>query len=145
MEKTYPSKIDAWLLVLYWGAVIYLLWRIAGVFILRTSPNVNFGLQTILLLLLLVIITFSFFYPFRYHLDKRALTIKGGLFWRKTIDFSSIVSTEILTSAANGPALSLQKVVVKYQENGLEKAVFISPAQREKFVKALSEQEAANT
>ena len=144
MDKTYPSKIDTWMLVLYWGAVIYLLWKIAEVFVLRESPNTNFGLQTILLLLLLIIVTFLFFYPFRYHLDGRELTIKGGLFLRKTIDISSIISTELLTSAANGPALSLQKVLIKYKEDDLEKAVFISPAQREDFVKALSKQEASN-
>ena len=144
MEKTYPSKVDAWLLVLYWGAVIYLLWKIIEAFT-RTPSNVTFGLQTILLLLLLVVITASFFYPFRYHLSKRELTVKGGFFWRKTIDLSSVISTETLTSAASGPALSLQKVLIKYEENGSEKAVFISPAQREDFVRALSEQEAANT
>lgn len=144
MEKIYPSKIDAWMLVLYWSAVAYLLWKITEVFILRTSSNTNFGLQTILLLLLLVIITFSFFYPFRYRIDERALTVEGGLFWRKTIELSSIISTKLLTSAANGPALSLQKVLVKYRKDGLEKAVFVSPAQREDFVEALSKREASN-
>lgn len=129
-SKTYASRIDAWLYVLF--AVV-----IGAIFIgmgmsaaqegwLRFVQGAFVVLGVVGLLVWVVLGT-------NYTLEDRQLIVRSGPFtWRIPIDeITSIEKPKGFARTGSNPALSMDRLLVTY---GKGKRLMISPAEKEKFL-----------
>lgn len=117
---TYRSKIDLWIAV-----------------VLMTTPLVLIGLGLYLhqpaLLIIATIILAGYglaAFPVSYRVGTDCLVIRNGAMKTK-IRYSEIRSMRPARSALSSPALSLDRIEIRYSEEGI---VFISPADRRGFL-----------
>lgn len=129
--KTFSSKIDAWLVLVLAVSAILLLVALGVSVYHNPGPVMVIGMTaaTLLFLLLLGSIMFRTYYK----VDGKTLTIVSGpLRWKVPID--QISSVERTRNPLSSPALSLDRLRIRYAKN---RSVMISPADRERFIKAL--------
>lgn len=126
--KTYPSKIDAWLVCVLGSAV--LLPIVAGLLIARVSWSG--ALFSFLIAAFDVALLRGLVFPCRYTFFDDELRIDAGfLTWR--IPYRDIRSVEPSGSPLSSPALSLKRVKIVYGRS----SILVSPEPREEFIAEL--------
>ena len=133
-DETFPSRVDAWLVVVVVGAVALVAVEALSAF--ARSPLegwLNLGFLAGMLALVLLVA-----YPCSYTLTATQLVIRAGLVrWR--IDYADITGVEPSRSLWSAPALSLRRVKVSYAG----RFQLVSPRDRERFIAALNERVSA--
>ena len=127
---TYNSKKDTWLIMVIYGVV----WAsLAGcaTLVLSGSPidlfiAASMFIGGVILPIWLVRSTF-------YVLDDQQLAVRSGPF-RWSIPISKIKSVRRTRSMLSGPALSLDRVQIRYGRFGIFGMVLISPENRDQFL-----------
>jgi membrane protein YdbS with pleckstrin-like domain len=129
--KRFKSKIDRWIMVLLVVVIVTQIWAISTAASQAGEPLVTTGLilvgiAVVALMLWLIIGT-------HYTVDRGTLRIVSGPFrWKVPID--QISSVEATKSPLSSPALSLDRLRVRYGKN---RRILISPADRVGFLKAI--------
>ncbi len=133
--KTFKSKVDAWLVIVLAVSTIVLIAGLAATLYSRPDPlAVVVMLAATLLFLLLV---GSILLRTYYRVDAGMLTIVSGPL-RRSVAIDQITSVERTRNPLSSPALSLDRLRIRYGDN---KSVMISPADRDRFLKALGIEE----
>lgn len=127
-DKTYNSKIDAWLIMLTVLLLSSMLFR--GLMSLRFS--VAYAIMVLAVFGFSVLILLLFCYPCRYTLKIDHLLIQMGAL-RFRVDYADITRIEPSRSWWSGPALSLQRVRIDHGR----RFVLVSPMQRDRFIAEL--------
>lgn len=129
--KRFPSKIDAWLVIVFVAALF--VQTAAFVSVVRAGADtVAIAIMVIatLLLLLLVGSTLRFTY---YTVEGNTLKVRSGPFsW--TIPIDEIHTITPTKSPLSSPALSLDRLRIHW---GKKRRIMVSPADKDGFVKAL--------
>jgi hypothetical protein len=130
-NRVYPSKRDAWLVVVLWIAVLSMLavavpvWR---------DPDAGLGLSVGITALMIAGAAFSIWilYGTRYVLTDQQLVIYAGPFrWRVPLDaIQEIFPTH---NPLSSPACSLDRLKIRYE--GSRMGVMISPEDKEAFLR----------
>lgn len=128
--EVYRTRVDAWLV----GAVVLLLGGI-GVktglsFLQGQVPWAILGVAGVVLLVL-----WALTLPCKYTLANTCLIVNSG-FIRWHIPYQEIDTVELSQSVWTGPALSLQRIKIRYKQG---KQILISPVHREQFMAKLNE------
>ncbi len=140
MDLTFYSKVDTWLVVIYLMLTLIILYFLAKN-TKKFTKNSSFFIKDILyrLIILIVLILFIWlpFFNTKYIVNsKGVLIIKSGMFsWNiNTKSISFIGDSNKISSA---PALSLDRLILKYDNNGRVHKILISPKNKESFIKAI--------
>lgn len=129
--KTFKSKVDAWLVIVLAVSAVAL---IAGlVTALYRRPDPVAVVVMLAATLFFVLLVGSILLRTYYRIDRGTLTIVSGPL-RRTVAIDTITSVERTRNPLSSPALSLDRLRIRYGDN---KSVMISPADRDRFLKAL--------
>ncbi len=129
--KRFPSKIDAWLVVLLVIAIAGVIAGFVGVVLENEEPVVTLFMGAVMLLVVLLIV--SLLFRTYYSVEGETLRIVSGPFrWR--VPIAEIESIEPTRNPLSSPALSLDRLRVRYSG---KKSIMISPADKQRFAKAL--------
>ena len=129
--KRFPSKVDAWLVVLLVIAVAGVIAGFVGVVLENEEPVVTLFMGAVMLLVVLLIV--SLLFRTYYSVEGETLRIVSGPFrWR--VPIAEIESLEPTRNPLSSPALSLDRLRVRYSGR---KSIMISPVDKQRFAKAL--------
>jgi Bacterial PH domain len=133
----HPTKKDPWVMALmYFGLVVPTL-LLASMFFKGGVPiqalPVLLGVVVFYVLLLLAVAT-----PIEYDLSPTVLHIRAGWLLRISIPVADILSVHPTNNPLSSPALSLDRLDIRYRKAGGEKSVMISPLNKEDFVRELA-------
>jgi hypothetical protein len=124
-DVTYPSRIDAWLVILVGGSVgIVLVLALASY-----SHSPSESLQSLGVLAATLLFSALVGYPCQYTLTDAQLVIRSGLI-RQRIAYRDITAIEPSRSPWAAPALSLRRVKVSFSG----RFQLVSPRERERFI-----------
>lgn len=136
-SKTYPSKVDPWIVLT--ASAAFTLPLLAGVWHLYDAPAGEKASAAIILLppLLAGLGLLSIGVPIRYEITDTALIVRFG-FLRRAIPLTRIDGAEPSNSPVSAPAWSLRRLRIDYRnENGRRAHVHISPKGRRDFLQHL--------
>ena len=130
MDAVFRSKVDLWLLLLIVAVPIVALdFLLDGTGISDTGANLIIALTVVLALCLFAWLYFTT----RYTITAEALFVKSGPYtW--VISLREITSIEPTRSPASAPALSLDRLLIRY---GGDSELIVSPADKRGFVAAI--------
>jgi membrane protein YdbS with pleckstrin-like domain len=133
-KKQFKSKIDRWLLILLVAVIVFEV-IVMSIAALRTDdPGVALGL--VVTALLIVALIGSLLIGTHYTVDGNTLRVVSGPFrWKVPID--QIQSVEATRSPLSSPALSLDRLRIRYGKN---RQIMVSPADRRGFLKAIGQE-----
>ena len=129
----FPSKVDAWLIVL----MVVLIGGVSAVILVVSKsvpgPPLIVVVLTPFVALGLVLWSFGSTY---YVIDGGTLLAKSSfLSWR--IDIRSIVEITPTRSTASSPAMSLDRLAIRYRKGGRVRQILVSPRDKSGFLHAL--------
>ncbi len=129
--KRFPSKIDAWLVVLLVIAIGGVIAGFIGVALENEEPVATVVVGAVMLLMVLLIV--SLLFRTYYSVEGDTLRVVSGPFrWR--VPIAEIESLEPTRNPLSSPALSLDRLRIRYSGG---KAIMVSPADKQRFAKAL--------
>lgn len=129
--KRFPSKIDAWLVVLLVISIGGVIAGFVGVVLDNEEPVATVLMGTVMLLSVLLIV--SLLFRTYYSVEGETLRIVSGPFrWR--VPIGEIESLERTRNPLSSPALSLDRLRIRYSGR---KSIIVSPADKQRFAKAL--------
>jgi hypothetical protein len=135
-REVFRSKVDGWLAGVVFGSLALSLGIVAAAAASVGDPSVWIGVAVSLVAAGLV---GWLFLSTRYELDGRRLVARSGpLRWR--IDLATVESVTPSRNPLSSPALSLDRLEIHY---GAGKRILVSPAERDRFLAALSRAEPA--
>ena len=103
--------------------LFFVVWAVLGVWI-----------PVLVMMLLLVLIVGPVYFFTYYDIDKDALKINCGIFLiNYKIDYHNIISMTDVEKFTFAPALSFNRICIRYVKNGKIKSILISPANKDKF------------
>jgi len=129
--KRFKSKIDRWVFVLLVVVIIAEAWAIGTAAMqagdpIATTVTILVGIAVVALLVWLLVGT-------HYTVDRGTLRIVSGPFrWKVPVD--QIMSVEATKSLLSSPALSLDRLRIRY---GNRRRIMISPADKAGFLEAI--------
>ena len=124
-----PSKIDIWIALLLVAGPLILI--NLGIYLHKTGEEQN-SLICISAGMLIGVVTWILAFPCQYTLEDKSLLAQSGILkWR--IPYAEIQTVELSNSILSGPALSLQRIEVRYDQG----RILISPNERDLFLKEL--------
>ncbi len=129
--KRFKSKIDRWIFVLLVVVIIIEAWAIGTAAMqagdpIATTVTILVGIAVVALLVWLLVGT-------HYTVDRGTLRIVSGPFrWKVPVD--QITSVEATNSLLSSPALSLDRLRIRY---GKRRRIMISPADKAGFLEAI--------
>lgn len=126
--KVYPSKVDAWLVVVLAAGMAFPLVLGAQLFFVSRAAAVVCWGSSVFELLLLAAVAF----PCRYTLESDHLLVQSGLL-RWKVPYKDITAVEPTSNPLSSPALSLERVRIDYAG----RSIMVSPAARAEFIAAL--------
>jgi len=129
--KRFRSKVDWWIALLLAATIAILLVALVSFAYQNTSAVQALVMVggTLILVALLIWMSLGTYYS----VDKNTLRIVAGpIRWK--VPISEITSVERTHSPISSPALSLDRLRIRYSGN---KSVMISPADKKRFMKAL--------
>jgi hypothetical protein len=134
-RQIFKSKVDGWIVILFALLVLIDIAIIVNVAALSVDPLVT--TITVLLCVGAILLLLALGMRTYYAVDKGTLRIVSGPFsWNIAIEeISSVTSTRSLLS---GPALSLDRLLVRYGKRG---RILVSPANKQGFLRALGQTE----
>ena len=127
---TYNSKKDTWLMIVMYGAATAAL---AGCVTLASSGLPGDLVSAAFLFIVGVVLPLWLIRATFYVLDDQRLAIRCGPF-RWSIPLAKIRSVKRTRSMLSGPALSLDRVQIRYGRFGMFGFVLISPERRDRFL-----------
>lgn len=127
-DVTYPSHIDAWLVVLVAGTIGVVL---ASAFAAYPHSPAE-SLMALGVLAATLLFSGLVGYPCEYTLAESQLVIRSGLF-RQRIPYRDITAIEPSRSPWAAPALSLRRVKVRFSG----RFQLVSPRERQRFIEDL--------
>jgi hypothetical protein len=133
--RVYHSKVDRWLAAILWvtagilvfspGSLFFIsmgwAWRLAGLIVYGAA-------------LALVLTTLM---QTRYTLMKDRLIVRCGVF-RWIVPLRAITDVSPTRSPLSSPALSLDRLRIRYAHEGTKKEIMISPAEKAAFLRDLA-------
>jgi len=129
--KIFKSKVDPWIRILLVGVIVVQIWSIGAVALQMHEPLLTTGM--ILLAIAVVGLMIWLLLGTHYTVDRGTLRIVSGPFrWKVSID--QITSVEATRNPLSSPALSLDRLRIKYGRN---RRIMISPADKNGFLKAI--------
>lgn len=133
-RKVFRSKVDGWLWLAMGAGALGVIGAMVAVVLQRESPVVVASVILISLLVLALFASVSF--GTSYTVDRRVLIVRSGPFrWKVPLD--EIASVETTRSPLSSPALSLDRIRIRYAKN---RRILVSPADRKGFLKAIGQQ-----
>ncbi len=130
VTRRFPSKIDSWLIILM--VAVILLQVVVVAFSIADTAGAStavWGVGSIVLVTILIGSILRYTY---YEINADSLKIVTGPFrWKIALD--SITALEPTRSALSSPALSLDRLCIRYGK----RRVLVSPADKRGFAKAL--------
>lgn len=129
--KAFRSKMDRWIVVLMVVVIITQVWAIGAVATQAGDPLVATGMIFLgmAIIALIVWLTLGTYYV----VDRGTLKIVAGPFrWKVPIE--QISSVESTRNPLSSPALSLDRLRIRYGKN---RRIMISPADQAGFLKAI--------
>jgi hypothetical protein len=135
-KRVFRSKVDWWFRVLIGFVIATELGVIVGAAISVRDPltttGIILGSLAVLALLLSVLLNTS------YTVDRGVLKARSGpLCWKVPLD--QIQSVEMTRSALSSPALSLDRLRIRY---GKGRFILVSPADKSGFIRAIGQDDA---
>lgn len=129
--KRFQSKVDRWLAaVLIFGMIMMLASLIAMSVEVAREPTLVAAIVAIILAIVLIAWVGLATY---YEIDRTTLKIVSGPFrWR--IPLHEISAVEETRSPLSAPALSLDRLRIRYRDN---RSIVVSPRDKAKFIKRL--------
>lgn len=134
--KTYPSKVDAWLvgLIAFSLAMAFL-----GALLAAMETGPLRVMQALMILLAAAGFVVWVFVGTNYTLEGRELVIRSGPFcWRIQLDAINNIEPaarqNVFLRMRSSPALSMDRIAISYAGG---KRIMISPADRQAFLKDL--------
>jgi hypothetical protein len=131
VPRWYPSKIDSWLAVAMAIGPLMSVVALAGTLI--AGDGVIFALGGVALF---AAIYLGLVFPMRYGIDDEHIVIRHGLV-RQRVPLRDITLVAPTRSPLGSPALSLDRIQIKYGE-GIFKSALISPAAKAEFLEELA-------
>ncbi len=130
----FPTKIDWWI-----GLAMCIPPVSSTIVIVNALRNHEAGAFRVGLISAAVVLLIygGLVFPIRYGISKKELVVRFGLF-RSRIDLTKIQKVEPSLNPLSAPALSLSRLDVKTGE-GFFESTLVSPADRDGFLKLLSE------
>mgnify|MGYP000164766877 CR=1 FL=1 len=129
MKEQFKSKVDTWMIILL---VLLVLTSAYGVYdMLLTEASL---LSSITLFVAGIILPLSLAFNTKYEVFENDLVITCG-FFRWKISKQDITEIKETKSILASPALSLNRLKITYRNN---KAIIISPENKEHFIKSLN-------
>ena len=129
--KRFPSKIDAWLVVVLVISVGAVIAGFVGVMVADEDPFIMLFMGAVMLLVVMLIV--SLLFRTYYSVEGETLRIVSGPFrWR--VPIAEIESLEPTRNPLSSPALSLDRLRIRYSGR---KSIMVSPADKQRFAKAL--------
>ena len=133
---TYPSKQDAWIVALVFGAGAVLAYvAIEQAFFHGLRSSGAWVPMTVAAFYLLVV--FGLAYPVSYELTETQLFIRSGKWIRLTIPVDKIRSVSPTRNPMSAPAWSLDRLRIDYDKQGRSTVALISPANKKRFLDEL--------
>ena len=130
----FQSKVDRWLLVFCWSGLALLP-------VIMIAQYVDEGRVTPVLVVTFALVAALLIWMFRstfYRIDGEELLVRSGLFrWR--VPIGSIRAIAPTRDVMSGPALSLDRLRIRYRGKREEKELLVSPLDKDGFVAALRE------
>lgn len=135
-ERVFRSKIDRWLIIVIVAGLLAELGVIVALAAQLRQPLVVTGL--VLVSLLAAAFVAWIVLGTNYRVGHGVLTIAAGpVRWR--IPLTDIASVERTRAAWSSPALSLDRLLIRYGKN---RCVMVSPADRRGFLRAIGREPA---
>ncbi|USP39512.1 PH domain-containing protein [Acinetobacter sp. XS-4] len=133
----FKSKVDWWILVIFLGVTIYILNDILK---LQSTHNIKNNFFDIIIYSILLWLIWTPIINTNYTIDKNYLIIKCTVLkWK--IKIKSIQSVEKTYNPLSAPALSLDRLKIKYlDDTGYLKTIMISPKEKDEFIKTLNKE-----
>ena len=132
--KVFRSKIDWWVRLVLIAAVLTEIVVIAMIAVEGRHPVET---TVVILVCILAIMLFAWvMFGTTYKIDRGILKITSGPFrWKVPID--QIHTVEATSSPLSSPALSMDRIRIRYGEN---RRVMVSPADKAGFLKAIGQE-----
>jgi membrane protein YdbS with pleckstrin-like domain len=131
VERWYPSKVDWWLAILIALAPIASIVALIGTLMAGTGVLIAAGGVVLLAAVYLGLVI-----PMRYGIDDEHLVVRHGIV-RQRIRLSEITEVSPTRSPLSSPALSLDRLAIRFGE-GFFKSAMISPAAKAEFLAELA-------
>lgn len=129
--KRFKSKVDSWVLILMIVAIVAQIIGVGGAALQAGDPLATTGL--ILLSIIISSLLIWLLIGTYYSVDRGLLRVVSGPFrWKVPVD--EITSMVASRSPLSSPALSLDRIMIRYGKRG---RIMVSPADREGFLKAI--------
>lgn len=129
--KKFKSKVDLWIRILLIVVIVLQIWVVGMAAVQMPDPLATTGM--ILLAIAVVGLIIWALLGTHYTVDRGTLRIVSGPFrWKVPID--QITSVEATRNPLSSPALSLDRLRIRYGKN---RRIMISPADKDGFLKAI--------
>ena len=133
LRIVFPSKVDAWLILL----IVFLIGGVFSVilFVSKSAPGPPLVVVVVTPLAALGLVLWSFGSTY-YVIDGGTLVAKSSfLTWR--VEIRSIVEITPTRSTASAPAMSLDRLAIRYRKGGSVRTILVSPKDKGGFLHAL--------
>lgn len=127
-RASYPSRIDAWLVIAIGAAIVLVLAQ--AILLLNSAPLASLLAFGVAIFTALVVATMTL--PCRYELHDSHLLIRCGMI-RQRIAYADITDIAPSRSMASAPALSLRRVKISFAKS----SQLVSPRDRDAFMLSL--------
>ncbi|QEI06300.1 PH domain-containing protein [Pigmentiphaga aceris] len=125
MTHAYPSRIDAWLVLVIGGTIGLVVTH--GVLLLRTAPLAALISLGVAIFTGAIVAVMTM--PCRYELEENHLLIRCGMI-RQRIAYADITGIAPSRSLLSAPALSIRRVKINFRHG----TQLVSPREREAFI-----------
>lgn len=131
-EHVYPSKVDAWLVTVFLGA----LFGMVGLSGYLFSVHFWAGVYCLLTAFVTGLCIYACCLPCRYTLKRDHLHIQAG-FIQDKVPYDAITDTTPTRNPLSAPALSLDRVKIGLKGNSFANFKLISPVRQDEFIAEL--------
>lgn len=129
--EIYKSKVDWWLILILVIDSICIL----------TLIYINFGSKILyidVLLLIFLVILVWLPLPTTYYVVNNSILNIHSIFLSWEVPLNTIEKVEQISDSLIAPALSLDRIKIKYKKDGRYKSIIISPKNKSEFIKQIS-------
>ncbi len=130
----YRSKVDWWLGLLLGGVILYFAYLVIES-IVKNREIQWLMLGTFLVTLVILIPLFQIKYIFY----STHLLVSCGMYGKERIEYKTIRSMKETKNPLSSAALSLDRIQIDYEKNGIRQMVLISPVRKKEFLERLEE------
>jgi hypothetical protein len=133
VERIHYSKQDLWLSALIWGGL-----AVAAVAVMFSAKgDIADPALRLLIACAPVAVTLLLIYPLYYRITGDELLVRCG-FLRYRVPVAGIRSVTPSRNPLSSPAMSLDRLSIKYTHRGRSRELLISPRDKQEFIQDLS-------